>query len=198
MHIFIWSPFLCYKFPKYSWNKELETLVKITLKNVLYTPSLKANILSLCRSDAEGDDIRFHKDFLTIHNDRGFLLTKVQRNLVRLYPLKLAIIEQCLHINEDLTWLWHKRYGYLNFASLKIFVISGYGQRTTNNTQREDLCSSCVTSKQTRAPFPSSAKYKASRALEVIHGDLCGPFALETLVGNKYFLLLVDDCSRIL
>ena len=85
----------------------------ITLKNVLYTSSLKANILSLGRLDEEGYDIRLHKGFLTIHDDRGFLLTKVQRSLGRLYPLKLDI-------SEDRTWLWHKRYGHLNLASLKI------------------------------------------------------------------------------
>ena len=57
----------------------------ITLKNVLYRPSLKANILSLDRLDEEGYDIRLHKGFIIIHDDRGILLTKVQRNSGRLY-----------------------------------------------------------------------------------------------------------------
>ena len=55
-----------------------------------------------------------------------------------------------------------------------------------------------VTSKQARKSFPSSAKFRASRPLELIHGDLCGPLAPETLGGSKYFLLLVDDCTRML
>ena len=45
----------------------------IILKNVFYTPSLKANILSLGRLDEEGYDIRLHKGFLNIHDDRGIL-----------------------------------------------------------------------------------------------------------------------------
>ena len=64
--------------------------------------------------------------------------------------------------------------------------------------KREELCSSCITSKQTRILFPSSAKYKALRPLQLIHGDLCGPFSPETLDGSKYFLLLVDNCTRML
>ena len=32
----------------------------------------------------------------------------------------------------------------------------------------------------------------------MIHGDLCGPLALETLGGSKYFLMLVDDYIRML
>ena len=51
----------------------------IIVKNILYTPSLKANIVSLSRLDEEGYDIHLHKDFLTIHDDRGVILTRVQR-----------------------------------------------------------------------------------------------------------------------
>ena len=64
--------------------------------------------------------------------------------------------------------------------------------------KREDLRSNCVTSKRARAPFPSSTKYRASKELELIYCDLCGPFALEPLGGSKYFLLLVYDCTRML
>ena len=32
----------------------------------------------------------------------------------------------------------------------------------------------------------------------MIHGDLCGPSAPKTPCSSKYFLLLVDDCTRIL
>ena len=157
----------------------------ITLKNVLYTPSLKANILSLGRLDEEGYDICLHKGFLTIHDNRGFLLTKVQRSSGRLYPLKLDIIEHCLQISEDRTWLWHKRYGHLNLASLKIHSSQNLVKGLPIIHKREELCSSCVTSKQARKSFPSSAKFRASRPLELIHGDLCGPFAPGTLGGSK-------------
>ena len=116
----------------------------ITLKNVLYTPSLKANILSLNILDEEGYDICLHKRFLTIHDDRGILLTKVQRRSGRLYPLKLDIIEHCLQISEDRTWLWHKRYGHLNLASLKILSSQNLAKRLPTIHKREELCSSCV------------------------------------------------------
>ena len=32
-------------------------------------------------------------------------------------------------------------------------------------------------------------------ALELVHGDLCGPIMPATNGGRRYFLLLVDDCS---
>ena len=112
--------------------------------------------------------------------------------------MKLDIVEHCLQINEDRTWLWHKRYGHLNLASLKILSSQNLVKGLPTIHKQEELCSSCVTSKQARKSFPPSAEYRASKPLELIHGDLCGPFALETLGGNKYFLLLVDDCTRML
>jgi hypothetical protein len=50
--------------------------------------------------------------------------------------------------------------------------------------------------KQRRLPFPKTAKYRMTEALELVHGDLYGPITPATHDGCKYFVLLVDDCSR--
>ena len=60
------------------------------------------------------------------------------------------------------------------------------------------LCHDCVHSKQTRSSFPSQSSYRAEKPLELIHADLCGPIEPETLGGSKYFLLIVDDCTRMM
>ena len=44
--------------------------------------------------------------------------------------------------------------------------------------------------------FPKTTKYHAAEALELVHGDLCGPITPATPGGCKYFILLVDDCSQ--
>ena len=59
-----------------------------------------------------------------------------------------------------------------------------------------ELCDSCLAGKQRRLPFPKMAKYRTTKALELVHGDLCGPITPATNDGRWYFLLLVDDCSR--
>lgn len=56
----------------------------------------------------------------------------------------------------------------------------------------------CMMAKQERKPFPSQACFTAKNVLELIHGDLCGPITPTTLAGNIYFLLLVDDHSRVM
>ena len=59
-----------------------------------------------------------------------------------------------------------------------------------------ELCDSCLAGKQKRLSFPKTAKYRAAEALELVHGDLCGLITPATHGWRKYFVLLVDDCSR--
>lgn len=63
-------------------------------------------------------------------------------------------------------------------------------------TQTNQVCDGCVVGKQHRLPFPHTATFRAKERLALIHGDLCGPISPTTPGGNKYFMLLVDDCSR--
>ena len=49
------------------------------------------------------------------------------------------------------------------------------------------------TQRKLELPFPYSLTHRESRALEMIHEDLCGPIELEILGGSKYLLFLIDD-----
>jgi hypothetical protein len=60
----------------------------------------------------------------------------------------------------------------------------------------DQLYEACLADKQRRTTFPDQTQWRAERALELVHGDLCGPVTLVTPSGNTYFLLLVDDRSR--
>jgi hypothetical protein len=97
---------------------------------------------------------------------------------------------------EEASWRWHARYGRLNFPVLQklskgemvrgLPAIEGVGK----------LCDGCLSSKQRRTLFPSQSSYRATKHLELVYGDLCGPIKLETLGGRTMFLLLIDDMSR--
>nr|GFC63398.1 hypothetical protein [Tanacetum cinerariifolium] len=48
----------------------------------------------------------------------------------------------------------------------------------------------------TRQSFPNEAQWRASKPLELVHADLCGPITLQSTEGNGYFLLIIDDWCR--
>eukprot|EP00253_Pinus_taeda_P031750 PITA_31750 len=55
-------------------------------------------------------------------------------------------------------------------------------------------CEACIYGKQNRESFPTSS-WRANRRLQLVHNDVCGP--LQTFFGGcKYFLLFIDDFSR--
>ena len=173
---------------------------QMRLDNVLYVPELKANILSLGQFDEHGCRILMEGGFLTIYDQHGRLLVKVKKTLSRLYLLKLNLVLSCMVADDssELTWTWHIRYGHLNFQSLRRLSSKEIVRGLPKLEIPENICRDCIASKQHRSPFPSIASYRASRPLELVHGDICGPISPATLGGSKYFLLLVDDYSRLM
>ena len=59
------------------------------------------------------------------------------------------------------------------------------------------LCVSCIAGKHQRTPFPRSSTFRAIETLELIHMDICGPISQPTSGGSRYFLLIIDDHSRL-
>ena len=55
-------------------------------------------------------------------------------------------------------------------------------------------CEICVVSKLTRTYFQSIER--SSEPLELIHSDICDLKFIQMREGKKYFLTLIDDCTR--
>lgn len=62
----------------------------------------------------------------------------------------------------------------------------------------DEVYEGCQLGKQHREWFPKNQGWRASNPLELIHVDLCGPMQNESIVGNKYFMLLIDDCTKMI
>ncbi|KAI5350770.1 hypothetical protein L3X38_003661 [Prunus dulcis] len=59
--------------------------------------------------------------------------------------------------------------------------------------EHSGVCEGCQYGKQHRDEFPKDQAMRANAPLELIHVDLCDPMRNESIVGNKYFMLLIDD-----
>lgn len=63
------------------------------------------------------------------------------------------------------------------------------------NIKEKAKCEVCVKGKATRSPFKEEGT-RANELLERIHSDVCGPMAVSSFSGAKYFVSFIDDCSR--
>ena len=120
----------------------------------------------------------------------------MKRSLNQLYLLNLKVEQSvCLVARQsEEPWMWHARFGHLSFDALG--RLEKMVQGLPHIKHGGKLCDSCLARKQRRLPLPKAAKYRAKDALELIHGDLCGPITPATNGGRRYFLLLVDDYSH--
>ena len=59
-----------------------------------------------------------------------------------------------------------------------------------------DTCESCIMGKQHRKSFPKGVSWRASVFLELIHTDIYGPMKTPSLESQRYFLIFIDDFSR--
>lgn len=57
-------------------------------------------------------------------------------------------------------------------------------------------CECCIYGKLYRQPFIPGRSWRAKEKLQLVHSDLCGPTQVDSLGGSRYFLLFIDDFSR--
>ena len=173
---------------------------EIVFHEVYYIPTLCNNIISLGQLSENGNKVVLNGNHLWVYDGDGRLMMKVQRSANRLYKILLETSKPAclLSKQEENAWLWHSRLGHVNFQSMVLLSKDEMAYGLPEFVQPKDLCTGCLMSKQTRKPFPGQANFQAKQVLELVHGDLCGPISPTTMAGNKYFLLLVDDFSRVM
>ena len=86
--------------------------------------------------------------------------------------------------------------GHINFDKL-VKVIKKEAVREISQITKlaKTLCKHCQQGKQTKNKFKSK-EYSTIRPLEIVHTDLVGPNRTKGLKGVNYFILLVDDYTR--
>ncbi|KAJ8429325.1 hypothetical protein Cgig2_025561 [Carnegiea gigantea] len=178
---------------------------EIVLKNVLYVPVFKYDLLSVPKLTKDSRCM----DYVTMR------ISGVGREHRGLYFLKdqplhgvdntlECIIERLLETDKDKLRVagaadcpqvsgsyevWHKRLGHAPFNKLK--HLSNIHFRGGENK----VCVNYPMAKLTRQPFqPSSSR--SSSICQPIHMDIWGSNRTPTHKNFRYFLALVDDCTR--
>jgi len=132
-------------------------------------------------------------------NKRLILKSKLAKN--RTFQVNFTAAEvQCMSTTEtkDEDWLWHSRYGHLNFKSLHQLGSKCMVSGIPIIAVPRKICEVCVAGKQTRNSFQPQLSTRSKDVLEVVHSYVCGPFESLSLAGNRYFITFVDEFSRMI
>ena len=89
-------------------------------------------------------------------------------------------------------WLWHRRMGHPSFGVMKKSMSSLFFGIKESSLH----CETCVFAKSHKSSYSPSFS-SSSAPFELIHSDVWGPSKNLTLTGMKYFVLFIDDFTRL-
>ena len=172
---------------------------KLVLRNVLYAPNLKFNLISVSKLTSDSHCFAtFYRDRCILQDFQSQRMMATGRMIHGLYLLNVDDgLAQCISVSNSVfackdikAILLHNRMGHAPMSILKRLHF------VTNKIDDFDgKCDVCFQSKQTKLPFPTST-IKSVRPFELLHLDVWGPYQRATHAGFQYFLTIVDDFSR--
>ena len=173
---------------------------ELNLDGVLFFPTLRVNILSIGKLDDDGYTSTLGGGVLSIFDNRGEVFSKIQKSRGSMYLIELNAPDYCQVTREEQkeVWLWHHRLCHQSFRAIddmrRAEMVSGLPKIHFSN----HLCRNCMAGKQNRKSFPDKPEFRASKKLQLIHGDICGLIQPSTVGGRRYYFLLIDDYSRLM
>ncbi|KAL5765185.1 hypothetical protein ACOSQ2_017779 [Xanthoceras sorbifolium] len=63
-------------------------------------------------------------------------------------------------------------------------------------TPSSEVCEECIVSKQHRNQFLQGKSWRAKKALELVHSDICGPINPSSNRSKRYIITFIDDYNR--
>ncbi|KMQ86103.1 retrovirus-related pol polyprotein from transposon tnt 1-94 [Lasius niger] len=192
------------------------------VKDVIYVPGLAANLLSVAKLTEKGlvvvfsgNECRiFLKDAYRAEGEAVATGSKCdgvfKLDAETLMPRKILQHREIsdrtnlksrteefamltVHESKD---LWHKRLGHINEQGMTQLMKKTEKYKKFSDSTLSP-CESCILGKHARKPFPISER-RASKKLELLHSDLCGPMSIPSIGGARYLLTLIDDHSRMI
>ena len=170
---------------------------KIRSDDVLYVSGLRHNLLSVSQICDKGHEVIFTKNgFVIKKHSSGKTITTGSRTTENLYTLSDESEKTFLMSQTEESWLWHKRLRHLSFNNMsKICNSKAVRGMSIIEKPSNPVCDSCQKGKQTRVIFKTK-EHHTKKPLELVHTDLCGPMRTQSTNEDKYFMLCIDDYTR--
>jgi hypothetical protein len=175
-----------------------ESQPPMLLRDVLYVPGLKMNLISISTIEERRYEVLF-RDGLVLLFCKGSSITSAKvigTQHDKFYKLMYQPASALYHTtsSNNLCELWHRRMAHLHHGALRILreIVIGVPKFST---EHQELCKGCALEKYTKTAFPSSDS-RAADILDLIHSDVCGPMSSSSLSGCLYYVIFIDDFSR--
>ena len=167
----------------------------------MYTPGTTKNLLSVGSLMDQHKTLIFKSEgCFVIDNSlvlEAFAPRENNKWLYRLQGVSTNLRPEInsLHLNSQ-TVLWHKWLGHFHTRGMQRMINSKAVRGLPHLQFSRQTCSGCQLGKHTMTKMPKETTHHASRILELVHSDVCGPFRVNSTGGARYFVTFVDNFSR--
>ncbi|CAH9104519.1 unnamed protein product, partial [Cuscuta europaea] len=171
---------------------------KALISDVLFVPAMRHNLLSLGQLLEKDYRIHMQDRFMKVFDKNGVLILKAPLSPNRTFKIDILVNKDvCFKVDAlEESWLWHYRFGHLNWKSLKQLGEKKMVIGLPSIQSEAKICENCIVGKQTRRGFKSWIPTRSKKVLEVVYYDVCGPFEVPSLSEKQYFVSFIDDLSR--
>ena len=184
--------------------------LRITLLNVLHVPEMDVNLISTNILLKNGAEINMHPQCGTkiIMDGRVVATTVPHGKLSRLRTIDRDVNIGALKTSgpkplatQEPSKLpydtWHRRLAHLGLGNVKKIqqMATGIAIDTATFPAEDEKCESCIQGGQT---MHYSQKPMRRRTVpgDLIHSDICGWITPNSLGNARYFLIFIDDATR--
>ncbi|MCO5548434.1 hypothetical protein L7F22_001890 [Adiantum nelumboides] len=176
----------------------------LCLPDVLYVPGIKKNLLSVSSLAKNGLRVIFEDDRCIVRDrENGYSLIttgSLENGLFVLdryeKQIQACIAETKTQAMQDAE-LWHARFGHVAYGSLMTLQRHNMvHDLSLLEMPPRHVCEGCVLGKMHRFAFSQDGSVRATRKLQLVHSDVCGPMRTPSVGNSLYFVTFIDDFSR--
>jgi transposase InsO family protein len=173
-----------------------------TLVNVLFVSEIKRNLISMMQWASQGITCKttLSRDCLVLRDNHEVGRVYGAGNLLPVAIIPTPVKKPAKHTANmaqtvySSKWeLAHCRLGHLHNAAMKALPAMADG--LDYSPSGEHTCATCAKGKLSALSHPQAATHRATKPLELVHTDVCGPLP-QSYDGFKYFVTFIDDCTR--
>jgi hypothetical protein len=173
-----------------------------SISSILYTPGITKNLLSVGTLADQHKTLVFRSNGCFVIDNTTFKveLFAPRENNKGLYKLPGVHASLTPEVNMVYTnsqaRLWHMRLGHFHIKGLQRMINSEAVRGLPSLRFSKHTCHGCQLGKHSRTKLPKQTSHSATKILELIHSDVCGPFRVNSLGGHRFFVTFIDDYSR--
>ncbi|MCO5581485.1 hypothetical protein L7F22_035370 [Adiantum nelumboides] len=176
----------------------------LCLPDVLYVPGIKKNLLSVSSLAKNGLRVIFEDDRCIVRdreNGYSLITTGTLENGLFVLDRYEKQIQACnaetkTQAMQDAE-LWHARFGHVGYGSLMTLQRHNMvHDLSLLEMPPRHVCEGCVLGKMHRFAFSQDGSVRATRKLQLVHSDVCGPMRTPSVGNSLYFVTFIDDFSR--